>query len=41
VVLERVSVRAIDHDAGFVLGARLLKRSSDDLDMFFGVVRTL
>jgi len=41
VVLERISVRTVDHDAGLVLRAGLLKRSSNDLDMLGGVVGTL
>jgi len=41
VVLERVSVRAIDHDAWLVLRTGLLEGSSNSLDVFSGVVGTL
>jgi len=41
VVLERVSVRAVHHDAWLVLRTRLLERSSSSLDVFSSVVRSL
>jgi hypothetical protein len=41
VVLEGVSMRAVDHDTRFVLRTGLLESSSNNLDMLSGIVRTL